>query len=171
MTPVLETERLTLCGPELVDQDGFTEFLMSNRAQFAGRTDDKAEAVQEYLEMIEFWKHNDLGTFVVVRKDNDRAIGHVGGLKPEGWPECELGWSIWRDEDEGLGFASEAAIAVLYYAFGTLNWNTAVSYVAPDNKKSIKMIEKLGAALDTDATKPKGLRCHVYRHAAPEALQ
>ncbi|MCF6303883.1 MAG: GNAT family N-acetyltransferase [Rhodobacteraceae bacterium] len=168
--PTIETDRLILREPRLADQDGFTNFLMSSRAQFAGRTDNKAEAVQEYLEMIEFWKNFDLGTFVIERKDNSVAIGHVGGLKPEGWPECELGWSIWRDEDEGLGFASEAATAMLDYAFGTLNWKTAVSYVAPDNKKSIKMTEKLGAVLDVDAAKPEGVRCLVYRHPAPEAI-
>lgn len=171
IVPTIETERLILRRPDLTDQEGFVQFLMSDRAVYAGRTDKKADAVQEYVEMIDFWDQSELGTFIIDRKDNKQAIGHVGGLKPEGWPELELGWSIWRDEDEGLGFASEAAAAVLDYAFGTLNWQTAVSYVAPDNKKSIKMIEKLGAVLDDDGAKPEGLRCHVYRHPAPEAVQ
>jgi RimJ/RimL family protein N-acetyltransferase len=106
----------------------------------------------------------------MVSKDNGAAIGHVGGLKPEGSPETELGWSIWRDEDEGKGFASEAATAVLDYAFNELGWKTATSYVAPDNKRSIKMIERLGARLDLGAAKPEGLTCLVYRHPHPAII-
>ncbi|NOR62052.1 MAG: GNAT family N-acetyltransferase [Rhodobacteraceae bacterium] len=169
--PTLETERMILRAPVTDDQDGFAAFLMSERAVYAGGTQDKEKAIAEFQEMIDYWNTSALGTFTMERKDNGLAIGHVGGLKPEGWPEAELGWSIWRDEDEGKGFASEAAIAVLDYAFNHLGWKTAASYVAPDNKRSIEMTERLGARLDLDAAKPDGLTCLVYRHPAPEANQ
>ena len=171
MAQILKTERLILRQPEADDYEAFAAFLMSERAIYAGGTQDKAEAKAEFQEMIEFWGESDLGTFTMTRKDDGLAIGHVGGLKPEGWPETEIGWSIWRDEDEGKGFASEAALAVLAYAFGDLGWKTAVSYVAPDNKRSIEMTERLGARLDLGAAKPEGLTCLVYRHPAPEAIQ
>ena len=172
MTPIptLETKRMILRAPVADDQDGFESFLMSARAIYAGGTQDKEETKAEFQEMIDFWNVAELGTFTMVRKDNGAAIGHVGGLKPEGWPETELGWSIWRDEDEGKGFASEAATAVLDYAFNKLGWKTAASYVAPDNKRSIKMIERLGAQLDLDAATPEGLTCLVYRHPTPDQI-
>lgn len=169
--PTLETERMILRAPELADQAGFVGFLTSDRACYAGGTDDETKAMQEYQEMIDFWDTCELGTFIMVRKKDGHAIGHVGGLEPEGWPECEIGWSIWRDEDEGQGFASEAASAVLKFAFGTLGWESAVSYIGPDNKKSITMTERLGALLDDTAAKPEGLNCLVYRHLVPEAMQ
>ncbi len=168
--PTLETKRMILRAPVADDQDGFAAFLMSARAIYAGGTQDRTEAIAEFQEMIDFWNTAELGTFTMARKGNGLAIGHVGGLKPEGWPETEIGWSIWRDEDEGKGFASEAATAVLDYAFNNLGWNTAVSYVAPDNKRSIRMIERLGAGLDLDAAKPEGLTCLVYRHPHPAII-
>jgi RimJ/RimL family protein N-acetyltransferase len=168
--PTLETKRLVLRAPVADDQESFAAFLMSARAIYAGGTQDRSEANAEFQEMIDFWNVAALGTFTMVRKDNGAAIGHVGGLKPEGWPETEFGWSIWRDEDEGKGFASEAATAVLEYAFNELGWKTATSYVAPDNKRSIKMIERLGAQLDLDAPKPEGLTCLVYRHLHPAII-
>ncbi len=169
--PILETKRLILRAPVADDQEGFVSFLVSARAIYAGGTQDKEKAKAEFQEMIDFWNTAELGTLTMVRKDNGAAIGHVGALKPEGWPEIEIGWSIWRDEDEGKGFASEAATAVLAYAFNRLGWKTAASYVAPDNKRSIEMIERLGARLDLDAAKPAGLTCLVYRHPTPEAVQ
>ncbi len=168
--PTLETKRLILRAPVVDDRDGFVSFLMSERAMYAGGTQDKEEAKAEFQEMLDFWKTAELGTLTMVRKDNGSAIGHVGGLKPEGWPETEIGWSIWRAEDEGKGFASEAATAVLDYAFSRLGWKTAVSYVAPDNKRSIEMTERLGARLDLDAAKPAGLTCLVYRHPHPDPM-
>jgi RimJ/RimL family protein N-acetyltransferase len=162
--PTLETKRMILRAPVVEDQDGFVSFLMSERAMYAGGTQDKEEANAEFQEMLDFWNTAELGTLTMERKDNGSAIGHVGGLKPEGWPETEIGWSIWRDEDEGKGFASEAASAVLDYAFHRLGWKTAVSYVAPDNRRSIEMTERLGARLDLDAAKPEGLICLVYHH-------
>lgn len=168
--PTLETERMILRGPNAGDQDGFAAFLMSERAIYAGGTQDKDKANTEFQAMIDFWNSFELGTFTMVRKDNGLAIGHVGGLKPEGWPEAEIGYSIWRDEDEGKGFASEGAMAVLDYAFNELGWKTAVSYVAPDNKRSIEMTERLGARLDINAAKPEGLTCLVYRHPTPDHI-
>ncbi|HIP23358.1 MAG TPA: N-acetyltransferase [Rhodobacteraceae bacterium] len=167
----LETERLVLRGPRAADQKGFVAFLMSDRAKYAGGTQDSAEAIAEFQEMIAYWAGGEPGTFIMSRKTDGQAIGHVGGLMPEGWPERELGWSIWRDEDEGKGLATEAVKAVLDYAFNEAGWDTAASYIAPDNKRSIKMTEKLGAVLDLEAAKPEGLRCFVYRHPAPEAIQ
>ena len=166
--PTLETKRMILRAPVADDQDDFVSFLMSERAIYAGGTQDREEATAEFHEMIDFWNTAELGTLTMERKDNGSAIGHVGGLKPEGWPETEIGWSIWRDEDEGKGFASEAATAVLDHAFNRLGWKTAVSYVAPDNKRSIEMTERLGALLDLDAAKPEGLTCLVYRHLHPD---
>ncbi len=162
--PTLETERLVLRGPVVADQQGFVAFLMSERAKYAGGTQDRAEAVAEFQEMVAYWNSGELGTLIMSRKTDGRAIGHVGGLMPEGWPERELGWSIWRDEDEGKGFATEAVLAVLDYAFDQAGWDTAVSYIAPDNTRSIRMTERLGAKLDNDAEKPDGLTCLVYRH-------
>jgi len=169
--PSLETERLLLRFPIAEDLLKFTEFFISDRAKYAGGSASEAKAWSEFAEMIGHWTLRGFGSFVITDKQNGRAIGHVGGVQPLNWPEREVGWSIWNDADEGMGYASEAVKSVINHLFNHLKWDTAVSYIAPDNTRSIKFAERLGAELDDTAEKPEGLRCFVYRHPAPEALQ
>ncbi len=166
MIPTLETERLTLRRPYASDQNGFMTFLMSPRAVYAGGTDDRKKAESGFAALRDSWSKRPLGLFTIERKSDGRAIGHVGGYLPDGWPEIELGWSLWRDEDEGQGYAQEAVIAARSYAFDVLGWETAVSYIAPDNRKSIALAGRLGAQLDDFAPKPQNVTCLVYRHLA-----
>ena len=72
---------------------------------------------------------------------------------------------------EGKGIAYEAAHAARQDAFTRLGWNTAVSYIAPENVRSIKLAERMGAVLDPKAKAPKEDEpCLVYRHPKPEVL-
>jgi len=70
---------------------------------------------------------------------------------------------------EGQGIGYEAAIAIRRYVFRDLGWDTAVSYIDQDNTRSIRLAERLGAVLDTEAARPapKDL---VYRHSRTEGL-
>jgi len=167
--PTLTTKRLTLRDPRASDQTGFVEFFLSHRAKYAGGSLDRAKAAQEFAEMVAHWPLHGFGSFIMIRHDNDQAIGHVGGLRPAGWPEPELGWSIWRDRDEGQGYAHEAVVAVRDHLFTDCGWTTAVSYVAPDNTRSLAFAERLGAYRDNGAQTPAGLRCFAYRHPIPGA--
>jgi RimJ/RimL family protein N-acetyltransferase len=53
--------------------------------------------------------------------------------------------------------------------FGTeIGWQEVVSYIAPENHRSIALAERLGAALDKNAPQPKPEKpCLVYRHPKP----
>ena len=169
--PTLTTERLTLRAPEADDLSGFTDFFTSARARYAGGSNDVAMANREFTEMLDHWELHGFGSFIMTRKDNGQVIGHAGGLQPDGWPEPELGWSIWRDQDEGNGYAYEAVVAVRDFFFSELGWTTAISYIAPDNSRSLAFAERLGARRDDTAKTPAGLRCFAYRHPAPETLK
>ncbi len=164
--PTLQTDRLILRGAIPADQEDFISFLMSERARYAGGTDDRGKAVLDFADMVDSWSSRALGLLIITLKSDGRAIGHVGGFYPDGWPEIEIGWSLWQGSDEGKGYAAESARAVRDYAFDILGWSTAVSYIAPDNKPSITLAERLGATLDENAVKPDGLTCLVYRHNA-----
>ncbi len=165
--PTIATERLTLRGPMASDLEGFVGFFRSDRARYAGGSSDTEKAETEFEEMVDHWGQHGFGSFIMVRKDTGRAIGHVGGLHPTGWPENELGWSIWRAHDEGKGYASEAVIAVRDHLFNDCGWATAISYIAPDNTRSLAFAERLGAYHDQTAVTPNGLRCFAYRHPHP----
>ena len=99
----------------------------------------------------------------------DHAIGMAGPWFPAGWPEREIGWSMFDVETEGKGLAAEAARAVRDRVYATLNWPTAVSYSAAANARSIALATRLGASLESTATAPGRDGRLVFRHPGPGA--
>ena len=64
--------------------------------------------------------------------------------------------------------SSEAARALRDWAYATQGWTTLVSHVHPENARSIRLAERLGARLDPSAPHPEDDPCIVYRHPGPE---
>ena len=153
-TPVLETERLTLraIGPQ--DMERGIEFLLTDRIKYMFDPMTKHEAWEHTCKLIGHWSVRGFGLFVICLKGTDDAIGDAALLMPDGYPEREIGWGLWMAEHEGKGIAFEAAQAVRQYAFETLGWDTAVSYIDPENAPSIALAERLGATLDKNAALP-----------------
>lgn len=58
-------------------------------------------------------------------------------------PCIEIGWRL-ACEHWGKGYAFEAANKVVVYAFNTLKLKEIVSFTTPDNKRSRRLMEKLG---------------------------
>ncbi|MFX0545177.1 GNAT family N-acetyltransferase [Roseovarius sp. S1116L3] len=172
-TPVLETERLTLraIGPQ--DMEAGIAFLASERAQYMGGPYTRHDAWVQTCRLIGEWTVRGTGLFVICLKGTDEAIGDVGAIYPEGYPEPEIGWGLWTPEFEGKGYAEEAAIAVRQHLYDDMGWQTAVSYIDPDNAPSIALANRLGCSLDTKAPLPdlpdwEGTL--IYRHPAPTDL-
>ncbi|TDL81869.1 N-acetyltransferase [Palleronia sediminis] len=166
-SPVIETERLILRRPEAGDLDGFMAFMTSDRSRFAGGVLDPHAAWRAFGVELGHWELRGFGMFAVTeRAAPSTCLGMVGPWYPSGWPERELGWLIWP-EAEGRGIAGEAAAAARDHAFGTLGWETAVSYIHPQNARSIALAERLGARRDDAAARPPGEDARetvVYRH-------
>jgi RimJ/RimL family protein N-acetyltransferase len=79
-----------------------------------------------------------------------------------------VGWLVLAPEAEGTGLATEAARAAIADAYGRLGWPTVVSYIGPENARSIRLAEKLGAVPDPDAPQPRPEDpVLVYRHPRP----
>ncbi|MCV6596625.1 MAG: GNAT family N-acetyltransferase [Mangrovicoccus sp.] len=166
--PVLTTQRLRLRRPISQDLDGFMAFAQSERAQYLSFHSDPAQAWRSFCVILAHWDLRGYGMFALTLPGADRCLGLVGPWYPQGWPEQELGWMIWTSEAEGQGYAQEAALAARGYAYKVLGWDTAVSYIAPENTRSIALAERLGAILDPEAARPNALPCSVYRHATVE---
>lgn len=171
-TPVLETRRLILRAPLASDFDTLAPFLMSHRARFigGGAETDIGHAWRILAILTGHWALRGTGTFVAVDKDTGAPVGSMGPWFPEGWPERELGWSIWNAADEGKGYAAEAVERLRAHAYADLGWTTAVSYIDPDNTRSIALAERLGCTLDPDARRPAPSDL-VYRHPAPAPVE
>ncbi len=168
--PVLETERLLLRAPEIGDFDAFAAFYVSERSRYmGGPVPGKREAWRSFAHITGHWPLRGWGSFVMVRRADDRPVGCVGPWMPHGWPERELGWAVWETEAEGRGLAYEAMMRVRSHAFDDLGWDTAVSYIDRGNARSIALAGRLGAVLDDAAEKPDDEEpaALVYRHSRP----
>ena len=169
--PELHTERLTLRMLKMSDFDAWHRFYMSDRARFIRSVEpDLANSWRVFAHIIGMWVLRGYGSFVICERGSDAPLGSVGPWHPAEWPEQEIGWTVWRPDAEGRGLAHEAVLAARNYAFGQLGWKTAVSYIDPDNARSIALAERLGAVLDTSAETPGEHSCLVYRHNIPSEL-
>lgn len=167
MIPTLQTDRLTLRGPEARDWPAFRDFFTSARSIHTGGPKDPKAAWILFAAELGHWQIHGFGMWSVTLRD-DTSIGLVGCWYPDHWPEKEIGWLIW-DGYEGQGYAVEAAKAARAHCYGPLNWTTAVSYIHRDNTRSIALAERLGCTHDAAAAHPDP-EDMVYRHPSPSDL-
>lgn len=168
--PVVETERLILRAPQACDLEASIVAHDDPRARWMGGHAGRDVAWRTFATIIGHWALRGFGLWAVTEKRSDACIGTVGCWYPEGWPEREIGWFVFPAA-EGRGIAREAARAAIGFAWGTLGWTTAVSYIHPENARSVALAERLGAVRDDAADRPKPeLGTLVYRHPGPEAL-
>ena len=155
-TPVIETERLILRAPRGSDWPVWRDFDMTARAQYCGGGADQTvgAAWRRFGHVIGHWAMRGYGSFVFTLKDSDAPLGMTGPWYPEGWPETEIGWTIWTPEAEGKGYAYEAARAARDFARQSLGWTEIVSYIDAPNARSIALAQRLGAVHDPVAPSP-----------------
>ncbi|MGF1554311.1 MAG: GNAT family N-acetyltransferase [Paracoccaceae bacterium] len=164
--PVIETERLRLCAPSDEWLDPWAAFWASDRSAYVGGPRSRADTWRAIAAMLGHWHLRGFGMFAVTDRTSGTFYGQIGPWRPEGWPEREIGW-ILIEAAEGRGIGFEAAVAARAFAYDTLGWDTAVSYVHPDNARSRALAERLGAVVDPEAAPPDDDPCLVYRHPVP----
>jgi len=169
----IETPHLVLRPPELGDWPVFLRFIKDERSQFigGGPQANERDAWRAFGHLVGHWVLRDFGSFIITSKNTGQIIGLTGPWFPMNHPEREIGWSVWDAGMEGKGIAYEAALAAREHAYGTLGWETAVSYIDPKNTRSIALAERLGATLEGTAPKPydDDQATLVYRHPAPDS--
>lgn len=83
----------------------------------------------------------------------DTFVGYVGLASPRFdahfTPCVEVGWRLARHA-WGFGFATEAALAVCRFAFDQLGLKEVVSFTAAVNKRSIRVMQRLGMTHNPD---------------------
>jgi RimJ/RimL family protein N-acetyltransferase len=143
--PIITTERLILRAPVADDFENWAAFYADAEAmRFIGGAQDRAEAWRTLCMFAGSWTIRGFGMFSLIRRDTGEWIGRVGPWLPEGWPGTEVGWGVARAH-VGQGFAREAAIAAINWAFAELGWNAVIHTIHPDNFRSIALAERLGA--------------------------
>jgi RimJ/RimL family protein N-acetyltransferase len=108
------------------------------------------------------WALNGCGMWALELRAERRLIGRAGFLNPEGWPACELAWTLARSA-WGQGFAFEAASAARAYGRDALGVTQLISLIREGNTRSIRLAERLGAQGE-GSIEFMGAQALLYRH-------
>jgi RimJ/RimL family protein N-acetyltransferase len=161
--PILETERLILRGFRESDLDAYAEMSASEEVMRyigTGKVLSRGESWRSMAAIIGHWYLRGYGLWAVEEQQSGEMIGRVGCWKPEGWIGLEVGWSL-RRAFWGRGFATEAGLVSIDYAFTKLQQSHVISLIHPDNKASRRVAEKLGEKLEAE-TEVLGNKALVY---------
>ena len=160
--PVIETERLILRGPSERDFDAVAAFAGSERARFVGGPFSRFEAWRGFIGILGHWVLRGFGVWILEHRDSGATAGRTGMIFHDGWDEPELGWHIY-DGFEGQGLGRESAMAARAYAARHQGLDRVISYIEPNNSRSLGLATRLGAKVERDGSL-LGLPVQIWRH-------
>jgi RimJ/RimL family protein N-acetyltransferase len=155
MIPRLETERLLLREYRPEDFEAFVAIMADPEvARYlpGGLPLNRMETWRFVTSCIGAWTMRGYGAWAVERKSDHAMMGRIGLINPDGWPGLEVGWTLGRPY-WGQGYATEAALISLDYAFLTQPIAEVISTIHPENKASQGVAKKIGES--------KGRRCDL----------
>lgn len=163
--PTLTTERLLLRRPRADDFEALLALFSDPEvARFLGGSPLGREPCWRMLAfLLGHWALRGYGPFLVEERGSSTLVGRVGLLHPEGYPGVELAWTIGRPF-WGRGYAVEAAQAVRVWAADSLGLPPLISLIAPENRSSARVAEKLGARTERRIERD-GEPIDIWRHA------
>lgn len=162
--PTIVTERLLLRPMTADDWEPYSALMLSERARYMGGPFSVKVAWGMFCADHAQWDLFGAGALMLEDRDTRACLGQVGINSGPLFPEKEIGWLVFP-EAEGRGYAFEAASALRDWARTVRRLNTLVSYVDPQNERSCRLAERLGATLDGNAPRPDPTDL-VYRHFA-----
>jgi RimJ/RimL family protein N-acetyltransferase len=102
------------------------------------------ESQKRIIQYIDCYKNYGFSKYIIIEKSSNKLIGDCGILYLEDSDLIELGYRISKNY-WCQGYATEAAFAVLNYAFNNLNINEIYAIVESENTISQHMVKnKLG---------------------------
>jgi RimJ/RimL family protein N-acetyltransferase len=152
----LETERLILRSWTLDDFESFADMHAEpdvNRFLNDGKPLSRFAAWQGFSAIVGHWQLRGFGIFALVERQTGKLAGRVGPWFPEGWPDCEIAWTL-RSAFWGRGYATEAARRCLAYAFTELRRDHVVSLIDPANLPSARVAVRIGEQFEDNIAHP-----------------
>ena len=145
--PVLVTPRLSL--NRIAADDATFLLRLLNEPSFLQHIGDRGvrtiEDARRYIANgpVDSYARFGFGLYLVRRREDDAPVGICGVLRRPALDDPDLGYALvpecWR-----LGYAREAATAVLSHARDDLQLTRLAAIVSPDNQPSIALLESLG---------------------------
>ena len=159
-TIILETERLILRPLTLDDLDDLFALYRDPeiRRYFPEGTLTYEETREELEWIIDFqYGQHGFGLWATIHKETGKFIGRCG-LIPwtiEGRSEVEVAYLLdkayW-----GQGLATEAALAIVAYAFEQLQLSRLICLFYPENQASANVARKMGMTFEKEMQDEKG---------------
>jgi RimJ/RimL family protein N-acetyltransferase len=144
LVPRLETPRLTLRGWRESDLDAYAAMAADSEVmRYMGGALDRNQSWGEMALGSGHWLLRGYGSWAVERTTDEILVGRVGLWNPEGWLGLEIGWKLARHA-WGNGYATEAALAAIAWAWARLETKQLISVIHRDNARSIRVAERLG---------------------------
>lgn len=115
----------------------------------SGRIETTEEGVRKYIDLQNSYRPFEKGRvfeLAVERKADGSVLGLIGLIRRDDG-EGEMGWALGA-EHRGRGYATEAASALIGYAFQSLGLRRIVADASGDNAPSLRVMERLGMKRD-----------------------
>lgn len=178
---MIETQRLVLRNWREADIAPFLTHTNTPAVmRWLGGVTPEAEAARRIRERIMVWQDERGFTFWVVERRADGELLGFCGIKIADTPGSpvegayEIGWRL-REDAWGRGYAKEAAIAALDFAFESLDADRVVALTCNGNQPSWRLMERLGMtrrpALDYDDERFADLNPTIVYDIGPGELR
>lgn len=145
MGVILETERLILREtvvedtPDLYEMDADPEVQQYTGDVLPTSVEDIFERISNYAD----YKKYGYGRWTTVLKNTNEIIGWCGLKYLQDIQETDIGYRL-KPKYWNKGYATEASRACLKYGFDQFELKQIVAQVLPENKASIRVLEKVG---------------------------
>ena len=157
MTIIAQTERLVLRTEQPGDQAIWLAHMNTPAVTGAlGGPRARKEIAQNFAQIARDWDTRGMSLVMLERKSDGVLIGDSGiafvdsPAAPQGLQgQPQIGWLL-REDCWGLGYAQEAARAVLALAFGPWDLPIVYAQTSLSNPRSWVLMEKLGMQRRTD---------------------
>ena len=168
MRPTLDTERLILRPFTLADADAVTA-IVSDREIAANTLSiphpyDRSMAEKWLATHDDACRRGESAVFALTERESGRLVGCVGLVIDREHGRAELGYWTAR-EIWGRGYGTEAAAAVVRYAFEQLDLHRVYAHHLSRNPASGSIMRKLG--MRHEGT----LRGHVFKWGVHEDIE
>jgi ribosomal-protein-alanine N-acetyltransferase len=145
---IIETERLSL---RELSADEDAEFILElvNEPAWIRNIGDRGirtrEAARDYIlnRIASSYELNGFGLYLVALKDSGEPAGICGLIKRDSLDDVDIGFAF-LERCWSKGYAVESAAAVMNHARRSLGLKRIVAITIPDNRGSIKVLEKIG---------------------------
>ena len=144
---ILETERLFIRPIVIDDKNEIFEYRSDKEMnKYQGWIPETIEDVETFIGKIskqintpETWFQ-----FAIVNKETHKLVGDLGihFIDSEN-KQVEIGCTLNKDF-QNKGFATESVKKVIDYLFNNLNKHRIIASIDPNNKNSIRLVERIG---------------------------